>query len=213
MSPKTLEAYRRDVPQFLGFLADHLAGAPSLKQLAKLTPQDVRAFMAARRRKRHRRSLADARAGRRALVRALSGTQRQGQGRRAHCRARAESAEDPAEAAGGVCRQANHRHRAARGREHASHGYSRATPRCWRCSTAPACASPKRSASSAKTVARQGDALTVTGKGNKAAWCRCCRRCAKSIADYVALCPYDLPATARCSSAPRGARCRPASCS
>ena len=49
MSPKTLEAYARDISQFLGFLADHLGGAPSLKQLARLTPQDVRAFMAARR--------------------------------------------------------------------------------------------------------------------------------------------------------------------
>jgi integrase/recombinase XerC len=49
MSPKTLEAYRRDVGQFLGFLATHLGGAPTLKQLAKVTPQDVRAFMAARR--------------------------------------------------------------------------------------------------------------------------------------------------------------------
>jgi integrase/recombinase XerC len=49
MSPKTLEAYERDVGQFLDFLARHLGGAPSLKQLAKLTPADVRAFMAARR--------------------------------------------------------------------------------------------------------------------------------------------------------------------
>ena len=49
MSPKTLEAYARDAGQFLDFLAGHLGGAPSLKQLAKLTPQDVRAFMAARR--------------------------------------------------------------------------------------------------------------------------------------------------------------------
>jgi integrase/recombinase XerC len=49
MSPKTLEAYARDISQFLGFLANHLGGAPSLKQLARLTPQDVRAFMAARR--------------------------------------------------------------------------------------------------------------------------------------------------------------------
>jgi integrase/recombinase XerC len=49
MSPKTLEAYTHDTSQFLGFLADHLGGAPSLKQLARLTPQDVRAFMAARR--------------------------------------------------------------------------------------------------------------------------------------------------------------------
>ena len=49
MSPKTLDAYARDARQFLGFLAEHLGGAPSLKQLARLTPQDVRAFMAARR--------------------------------------------------------------------------------------------------------------------------------------------------------------------
>src|SRR5215831_16668143 len=49
MSPKTLEAYRRDVGQFLDFLGRHLGGAPSLKQLAKLTPSDARAFMAARR--------------------------------------------------------------------------------------------------------------------------------------------------------------------
>ena len=49
MSPKTLEAYRRDVGQFLDFLSRHLGGAPGLAELAKLTPQDVRAFMAARR--------------------------------------------------------------------------------------------------------------------------------------------------------------------
>src|SRR5918995_5319155 len=49
MSPKTLEAYRRDIGQFLAFMAEHLGSAPSLKDLAKLTPQDVRAFMAARR--------------------------------------------------------------------------------------------------------------------------------------------------------------------
>jgi integrase/recombinase XerC len=49
MSVRTLDAYRRDVNQFLEFLTDHHGGAPSLKQLARLTPQDVRAFMAARR--------------------------------------------------------------------------------------------------------------------------------------------------------------------
>jgi integrase/recombinase XerC len=49
MSDKTLDAYRRDVAQFLSFLAGHLGGAPTLKELAALSPQDVRAFMAARR--------------------------------------------------------------------------------------------------------------------------------------------------------------------
>ena len=43
MSPKTVEAYRRDVLQFLRFLAGHLGGAPSLPALAALKPADVRA--------------------------------------------------------------------------------------------------------------------------------------------------------------------------
>jgi integrase/recombinase XerC len=49
MSPKTLEAYRRDVLQFLSFLAAHLGGTPSLNALTALKPADVRAFLAARR--------------------------------------------------------------------------------------------------------------------------------------------------------------------
>src|SRR6266545_1200522 len=43
MSPKTVEAYGRDVSQFLGFLAGHLGGRPSLKHLARLSPAAVRA--------------------------------------------------------------------------------------------------------------------------------------------------------------------------
>src|SRR5208282_1578635 len=64
MSPKTLEAYRRDVLQFLAFLAEHLGGAPSLNALAALKPADVRAFMAARR---------AAGIGSRSLMRTLAG--------------------------------------------------------------------------------------------------------------------------------------------
>ena len=45
LSPKTIEAYQRDVVQFLHFLAEHLGGAPSLKELAALAPADVRAFV------------------------------------------------------------------------------------------------------------------------------------------------------------------------
>jgi integrase/recombinase XerC len=65
MSPKTIEAYRRDVLQFLAFLAEHLGGAPSLKDLAALAPADVRAFMAARRANG---------IGSRSLMRGLAGT-------------------------------------------------------------------------------------------------------------------------------------------
>src|ERR1700686_2860364 len=49
MSGKTLEAYGRDVHQFLAFLAGHLGRRVSLVALARLVPADVRAFMAARR--------------------------------------------------------------------------------------------------------------------------------------------------------------------
>lgn len=48
-SPKSLEAYQRDVAQFLGFLVDHLGGAPSLGDLGALAPQDLRAYLAHRR--------------------------------------------------------------------------------------------------------------------------------------------------------------------
>src|SRR5207253_6585655 len=41
--------YERDVRQFLVFMAEHLGATPKLAELARLTPQDVRAFMAARR--------------------------------------------------------------------------------------------------------------------------------------------------------------------
>ena len=41
MSPKTVEAYRRDVLQFLAFLAAHLGGTPSLQDLARLAPAEM----------------------------------------------------------------------------------------------------------------------------------------------------------------------------
>src|SRR5215467_3996408 len=64
MSPKTVEAYGRDVEQFLAFLAEHRGGRITLAVLTKLAPQDVRAFMAARR--------AEGISGR-SLMRALAG--------------------------------------------------------------------------------------------------------------------------------------------
>jgi integrase/recombinase XerC len=47
-SPHTLEAYGRDVAEFLGFLAGHLGGEPDLAALGALRPADLRAFLAAR---------------------------------------------------------------------------------------------------------------------------------------------------------------------
>lgn len=49
LSPKTLEAYGRDVTGFLGFLAEHLGARPKLADLSRLLPADVRAYLARRR--------------------------------------------------------------------------------------------------------------------------------------------------------------------
>src|SRR5262249_40423925 len=49
MSAKTCDAYRRDAHQFLRFMCTHFGARVTLARLAKLAPQDVRAFMAARR--------------------------------------------------------------------------------------------------------------------------------------------------------------------
>ncbi|WP_353186848.1 site-specific integrase, partial [Bosea sp. (in: a-proteobacteria)] len=50
LSPKTLEAYARDLGQFAAFLTEHLGGAPTLADIAGLKPVDLRAFLGLRRR-------------------------------------------------------------------------------------------------------------------------------------------------------------------
>ena len=50
LSPRTQDAYRRDLVGFGAFLTDHHGGAPSLADLGSLTARDFRAYMAARRR-------------------------------------------------------------------------------------------------------------------------------------------------------------------
>ncbi|MEP3264974.1 MAG: tyrosine recombinase XerC [Hyphomicrobiales bacterium] len=49
LAENTLEAYDRDVEQFLSFLTEHLGGSPSIKDLNALRPADLRSFLARRR--------------------------------------------------------------------------------------------------------------------------------------------------------------------
>jgi integrase/recombinase XerC len=193
LSEKTIEAYRRDLLQFLHFLAEHLGGAPTLKALAGLTPTDVRAFLAARR--------ADA-IGSRSLMRALAGIrafgrflERNGKGKLGALAAvrgpklgktlprplpidAAKRMADPTLAAGD-------------GREAWIHARDAAVlALLYGCGLR---------VSEALGLSRAqfdggGDVLTVTGKGRKQRMVPLIAPVTKLIADYIALCPYELPA-------------------
>lgn len=64
-SPRSVEAYQRDIAAFLGFLAQHLESEVSGADLAALEPRDLRAYLA------HRRQGADALSDR-SIARALA---------------------------------------------------------------------------------------------------------------------------------------------
>ncbi len=64
-SPETVEAYERDVEQFLRFLTEHRGSPPTIAALSELRPADLRAFLARRR--------TGAKAGARTLGRNLAG--------------------------------------------------------------------------------------------------------------------------------------------
>ncbi len=191
MSPKTVEAYERDAGQLLSFLAEHMGGAPTLKQLAKLKPADVRAFMAARR---------AAGAGNRSLMRGLAGArsfarflERNGKGKVAALVAvRApklpKTLPKPL-TADAAKRMTEIELRAGEVRE------------LWVIARDAAVLGLLYGAglriSEALGLKRKditgGDALTVTGKGNKTRMVPLLPQVAKLIADYIGLCPLDLP--------------------
>jgi integrase/recombinase XerC len=191
LSAKTLEAYRRDVLQFLQFLAEHLGGAPSLKELASLEPADVRAFLAARRASNiGSRSLMRALAGMRAFGRFL---ERNGKGRLGALAAvrapkigktlprplpvdAAKSVADPTFAAGD-------------GRDVWIHARDAAV-----LALLYGCGLRISEALGLKRADFNGrDVLTVIGKGRKQRMVPLVAPVQKLVADYIALCPYDLP--------------------
>jgi integrase/recombinase XerC len=194
LSPKTVEAYARDIGQFVSFLAEHLGGAPELKDLAALAPQDVRAFMAARR--------ADGLSGR-SLMRELAGArsfarflERDGKGRVAALNAvRAPKVPKTLPkplAVPSAKRISDVDLRAGEDREPWIFTRDAAV-------MALLYGSGLR-ISEALGLKRKdvpppgaGDVITVIGKGNKTRMVPVLRSVLQLIADYVAQCPYDLP--------------------
>jgi integrase/recombinase XerC len=191
LSVNTLEAYRRDVEQLLGFLCEHMGGAPTLRQLAKLTPADVRAFMAARRTNgAGNRSLMRGLAGARSFARFLerSGTGKLGALAAVRTAKLQENLPKPiaADAAKRMTeielRAGEVRDRWVIARDVAVLGLLYGAG--LRISEALGL---KR-----KEFAAGKDALTVTGKGNKSRMVPLLPQVAALIADYVKLCPFDL---------------------
>ena len=194
MSPKTVEAYERDVRQFLGFLTEHTGEQPTLKALAAIEPRDVRAFMASRRGEGiGSRSLMRSLAGARSFARFL---ERNGKGKVGALSAvRApkipKTLPKPLTAISAK-RLVDTDLRAGEEREPWVLARDAAV-------LALLYGSGLR-ISEALGLTREavpapgkGDVITVRGKGNKARMVPVLPQVLQAIADYVALCPYDLP--------------------
>jgi integrase/recombinase XerC len=195
MSPKTVDAYERDVRQFLAFLCGHLGSRVALSALSRLKPLDVRAFMAARRAGgTSGRSLMRMLAGVRSFARFL---ERNGKGKIGALSAvrapkLAKALPKPL-AIPAAKRITDTDLRAGEAREPWILARDAAVLALLygsglRISEALAL---KRNDIPAPG---RGDVITVTGKGNKARMVPVLAQVAKLAAEYVALCPHDLPA-------------------
>src|SRR6201994_702038 len=195
LSPKTLEAYARDLRQCLDFLSEHWGARVTLAKFSKLEASDIRAFMAMRR--------TDAIASR-SLMRALAGLrsfgrflEREGKGKVGALSAiRApkvgKTLPKPLPMAAAK-RLADADERAGETRESWVLARDAAV-------MALLYGSGLRISEALGLQRRdvpkpgEGDVLIVTGKGNKTRMVPVLHNVLTLIADYVALCPYPLPA-------------------
>src|ERR1700675_2196866 len=194
LSPKTVEAYRRDVRQCLMFLCEHWGALVTLPRFAALEAIDIRAFMAARR--------ADEIGGR-SLMRALAGLrsfgrflEREGIGRVGALSAiRApkigKSLPKPVPVAAAK-RFADADERAGEDRD----------PWIWARDAAVMAllyGSGLRISEALGLKRRDvplpgaGDVLVVTGKGNKTRMVPVLQNVLALVQDYLAMCPHPLP--------------------
>jgi integrase/recombinase XerC len=195
MSPRTCEAYERDIRQFLAFIFEHLGARVTLQRLARLTPADIRAFMAERRAAGiSGRSLARVLAGARSFARFV---ERNGNGKVGALfavRSPKIAKTLPRPLAVAAARRVTESEvRAGEDREPWIFARDAAVLGLLygsglRISEA---LSLKRKEVPAPG---QGDAITVTGKGNKRRMVPVLGQVLALVADYVALCPSDLPA-------------------
>jgi integrase/recombinase XerC len=194
LSPKTLDAYRRDLIQFLTFLAEYLGGPPNLKRLAKLTPAEVRAFLASRRANGiGSRSLMRSLAGIRSFARFL---ERNGKGKVAALAA-VRAPKVPKTLPKPLAITAARRIvdtdlRAGEEREPWILARDAAVLALLYGSGLRISEALGLKRSEAPTPG-SGDTITVTGKGRKRRMVPVLASVAQLVADYVALCPYDLP--------------------
>jgi integrase/recombinase XerC len=194
LSPKTLEAYARDLRQCLVFLGEHWGGPVTLARFSALEATDIRAFMAMRRADEiGGRSLARSLAGLRSFGRFL---EREGKGKVGALTAiRApkigKSLPKPIQMAAAK-RLADADERAGEERD----------PWIWARDAAVMAllyGSGLRISEALGLKRREvplpgaGDVLVVTGKGNKTRMVPVLQNVLALVQEYVAICPYQLP--------------------